>query len=311
MIDPSIAIIIPVYNVEKYLEETLLSVEKQTSMPDEIIIIDDGSTDNSFNILKKFEKLANLKIIRTHNQGLGPARNLGRSISNSEYIYFLDSDDLIKKDLIFKIRSVINDFNKPDMILFSGDTFSEFEHSKKKTNLKFTLTGSFKQDSGLITQLIKKKEALPQAGRYVTKSSLWSENKINYPASIFEDEAVFFPLLALSKNTIVLSEIYFMYRKGRLGSITNSLLGAKHASSYFHVISIFIDFMDKYPYLIKKDLSAWRFRLGRIGLNYISMCIKTKSPINWRTIYLLIFKIKSFVYPYKLLWRFIKGFKLN
>ena len=55
MIDPSIAIIIPVYNVEKYLEETLLSVEKQTSMPNEIIIIDDGSTDNSFKILKNLK----------------------------------------------------------------------------------------------------------------------------------------------------------------------------------------------------------------------------------------------------------------
>lgn len=309
MINPSIAVIIPVYNVEKYLEETLLSVEKQTSMPDEIIIIDDGSTDNSFNILKKFEKLLNLKIIRTHNQGLGPARNLGLSVTKSEYIYFLDSDDLIKKDLIFTIRSVINNFNKPDVILFSGDTFSEFKNSSKTTNLKFTLTGSFTQDSRLITKLIKKNEALPQAGRYVTKSSLWSENKINYPATIFEDEAVFLPLLALSKNTIILSEVYLMYRKDRPDSITNSLLGEKHALSYLYVINILMNFMDEYIDLIKNDKSAWRFRLGRNGLNYISMCIKTKSSIDWRTICKLIFKIKSFFYPFKLLWRIIKNIK--
>lgn len=306
MIDTSISIIIPVYNVENYLKETLLSVENQTSLADEVIIIDDGSTDNSSKILEEYKCLQNYKIIRTNNHGLGPARNLGLKLAKSEYIYFLDSDDLIDKDLINNIKSVLKDFNKPDMILFSGKTFSERKGLIKKTNLKLTINGKFNQQSNLISKLIKNKEALPQAGRYITKNSLWTENKLKYPPIIFEDEAVFLPLLALSKNTVVLSDVYFFYRKDRKGSLTNSLFSKKHALGYFHVINSLINFMTANSELIEKDISAWRYRVGRNGLNYVSMCIKTKSPIDWRIIYKLTIKIKSISFVFKLIWRIIK-----
>ena len=306
MINSSIAIVIPVYNVKKFLNETLLSVKNQLSQPDEVVIIDDGSTDGSSKLLENFNKLRHWKIIRTPNNGLGLTRNYGRSIAQSEYIYFLDADDIIKNNLILKIREIINNYNKPDMILFSGETFSERKLSIKKTNLKLTINGKFNQKSNLISQLIKKKEALPQAGRYITKNSLWTENKLKYPPIIFEDEAVFLPLLALSKNTVVLSNVYFFYRKDRRGSLTNSLFTNKHALSYFHVINSLINFMTANPDLIEKDISAWRYRVGRNGLNYVSMCIKTKSPIDWRIIYKITVKIKSTSFVFKLIWRIIK-----
>ncbi len=306
MINSSIAIVIPVYNVKKFLNETLLSVKNQLSQPDEVVIIDDGSTDGSSKLLENFNKLRHWKIIRTPNNGLGLTRNYGRSIAQSEYIYFLDADDIIKNNLILKIREIIHNYNKPDMILFSGETFSERKLSIKKTNLKLTINGKFNQKSNLISQLIKKKEALPQAGRYITKNSLWTENKLKYPPIIFEDEAVFLPLLALSKNTVVLSNVYFFYRKDRRGSLTNSLFTNKHALSYFHVINSLINFMTANPDLIEKDISAWRYRVGRNGLNYVSMCIKTKSPIDWRIIYKITVKIKSTSFVFKLIWRIIK-----
>ena len=79
----TITIIIPVFNVENVVEETLLSVKNQISSSDEVIIIDDGSTDNSFNIINNFKNLKGWKIIQTSNQGLGLTRNLGRSIAKS------------------------------------------------------------------------------------------------------------------------------------------------------------------------------------------------------------------------------------
>ena len=120
MESPTITIIIPVYNVENYVNETLLSIKNQISQPNEVIVIDDGSTDASFNILDNFRDLQGWKIIQTPNQGLGLTRNFGRSIAKSEYIYFLDSDDIIKDNLIFRMREIIKQYNKPDMILFSG-----------------------------------------------------------------------------------------------------------------------------------------------------------------------------------------------
>ena len=304
----TITIVIPVFNVENFVNETLLSVKKQISQPDEVIVINDGSTDGSSNILNNFTDLHGWKIIHTINQGLGLTRNLGRSIAKSDYIYFLDSDDIIKNDLILRMREIIEEYNKPDMILFSGECFDENGTNKKKPNLKFTLNGQFLYKSKLITKLTKLNETLPQASRYITKVKLWVDNKLNYPEGIAEDEAVFFPLLALSKKTIITPETFYKYRVGRPGSITLSPPNTKHAKDFLNRIIFFMNFMTFKSDLVEINASAWRYRLGRKGLNYISMCLKTKTPISWKTLLVLIYKVKSLGLLIKLFWRVLKHF---
>ena len=305
---PTITIVIPVFNVENVVEETLLSVKNQISPPDEVIIINDGSTDNSFNIINDFKDLHGWKIVQTPNQGLGLTRNFGRSITNSEYIYFLDSDDIIKDDLIVRMNEIILKHNRPDMILFSGESFSHDGKNHKKINLKFTLHGEYLRNNKLITKLVKKKETLPQVSRYLTKVDLWSKNQLNYPEGIAEDEALFFPLLALSEITVVIPEVYYHYRVGRPGSITLSSLNPKHAKDYLNNICSSMKFMTLKYDLIKADLSSWHYRLGRKGLNYISMCLKTKTSIDWALVLILFYRIKSISFPFKLFWRILKHF---
>ena len=304
----TITIIIPVYNVENFVNETLLSVKNQISQPDEVIIINDGSTDGSSNILNNFKHLQGWKIIQTPNQGLGLTRNFGRTIAISEYIYFLDSDDTIEKDLIFRLRSVIEENKNPDMILFSGETFANNSTLSKKMNLRFSVSGRFSSGSVLIKELLNRKEAFPQASRYITKTILWSKNKLDYLNCIYEDEAVFFPLLALSKNIVVIPEVYLNYRVGRVDSLTNKAPTTKHALGYLHAINFIIKFMSNNPELVKANPSAWRYRLGRNGLNYISMCLKTKTSINWVLVLILFYRIKSTSFPFKLFWRVLRHF---
>ena len=304
----TITIIIPVFNVENVVKETLLSVKNQISSSDEVIIIDDGSTDNSFNIINNFKNLQGWKIIQTSNQGLGLTRNLGRSIAKSEYIYFLDSDDIIKDNLIDRMREIIDQYNKPDMILFSGESFDDNHTNNKKPNLKFTLQGEYFHGSKLITKLTKKKEMLPQSSRYITKVKLWSKNKLTYPKGIAEDEAVFFPLLAFSESTVVIPETYYKYRVGRSGSITLGLSKPEHARDFLDRIKFSMEFMIKRYDLIKADLPAWRYRLTRKGLNYFSICLKTNTPIDWVTLLILFYRSKSISFPFKLSWRFLRHF---
>ena len=91
-----VSVIIPVYNVEKYLEEALESVINQTLKDIEIIIINDGSTDRSLEIAKGYAlKDKRIKIIDQKNQGLSVARNRGIENAKGKYIYFMDSDDYI------------------------------------------------------------------------------------------------------------------------------------------------------------------------------------------------------------------------
>lgn len=98
--NPKISVIIPVYNVEKYLEKCLLSILNQTFDSLEIIVINDGSTDGSADILKQFSvKDKRLKVINQTNKGVSAARNKGLSLARGDYVSFIDSDDIISNDM--------------------------------------------------------------------------------------------------------------------------------------------------------------------------------------------------------------------
>ncbi|WP_139856282.1 glycosyltransferase family 2 protein [Aequorivita sinensis] len=97
MTSPLISVIIPVYNVEKYIEKCITSIVKQTYENLEIILINDGSTDNSPNICKKFETLdSRVKFFTQTNQGVSAARNLGLNKATGEWVYFIDADDFLE-----------------------------------------------------------------------------------------------------------------------------------------------------------------------------------------------------------------------
>jgi glycosyltransferase involved in cell wall biosynthesis len=96
---PLVSIIIPAYNAEKYIEETLQSAINQTYKHIEIVVVDDGSTDSTLKIAKKFEG-SFVKIISVQNGGAAKARNIGFRNSKGDYIQFLDADDLMKEDKI-------------------------------------------------------------------------------------------------------------------------------------------------------------------------------------------------------------------
>ncbi|MBS3202812.1 glycosyltransferase [Turicibacter bilis] len=97
---PKVSIIIPVYNVEKYIVQCLDSVINQSLQDIEIIIVDDGSPDRCGEICEEYAKLDNrIKVIHKQNEGLGYARNSGISIASGEYIGFIDSDDFVEKNM--------------------------------------------------------------------------------------------------------------------------------------------------------------------------------------------------------------------
>lgn len=150
-----ISVIIPVYNVERYLRECLDSIINQTHRNLEIICIDDGSPDNSINILKDYSKIDNRIFIKQQqNSGLSKARNEGIKISTGKYLIFVDSDDwlpldaielLYKKikkensDIVIGGRITITNFKRENFIPTGEDinfTFEKYlEYSMKKENL--------------------------------------------------------------------------------------------------------------------------------------------------------------------------------
>lgn len=122
-----VSVIIPNYNYGRYLSEAIDSVLEQTYSNIEIIVVDDGSTDNSIEILAKYE-IKGVKVIQQTNRGVGAARNTGATESKGEYIAFLDADDIWNHTKIEKQLKV-----------FTGDIglvtcgMREFESSSNKT----------------------------------------------------------------------------------------------------------------------------------------------------------------------------------
>lgn len=124
-----ISIITPTYNVQKYIAETINSVIAQTYTNWELIVVDDGSNDNTASIVKKFcEKDNRIKYFYKTNTGVSDTRNFGMSKAKGEYIALLDADDIWEKN---KLQTVIDVFNKKEADWIYSDAIEFYENNKK------------------------------------------------------------------------------------------------------------------------------------------------------------------------------------
>ena len=121
---PKVSVVIPIYNAAEFLEECLDSVLQQSLTDIEVICVDDGSPDNSLEILKKYEKQdARLRIISQPNQGAGAARNNGMANAKGEYLCFLDSDDFFDKDMLKEAYETAHAC-RADVCVYDADLFN-------------------------------------------------------------------------------------------------------------------------------------------------------------------------------------------
>ena len=123
---PLVSIIIPAYNVESYIEETILSVKNQTLSNWELIVVDDGSTDNTYSVIcKAVDSIRqNVTILQQENRGLSAARNAGMEKASGMYIYFLDSDDRLTKNALSVLYTLAKQYEL-DAVFFSATAFAD------------------------------------------------------------------------------------------------------------------------------------------------------------------------------------------
>lgn len=128
MSNPQISVIVPVYNVEKYLYHCIDSILAQTFTDFELLLIDDGSTDSSGKICDEYgEKDSRIRVFHKENGGVSSARNLGLDKANGEWIWFIDSDDYVEQETISSLPSYLQN-NDYDCVIFGY--FTENEHAK-------------------------------------------------------------------------------------------------------------------------------------------------------------------------------------
>lgn len=199
-----ISVIMPVYNAELYLRETLESVKNQTFKNFELIAVNDGSTDSSEKILLEYTNICNIKIINQNNSGVSRARNVGISKSIGAYICFLDADDILSPNYLQSLYDCIYN-NDADMAFCNYITFygrCDFKH-KKDINV-YTL--SEKEASKRFDYLMERGLATSPCNK-IFKKKLLDCYSISFNENVSYGEDLFFNWKAvLASNKVVGTE---------------------------------------------------------------------------------------------------------
>lgn len=124
---PKVSVVVPIYNVEKYLKQCVDSLLNQTLKDIEIILVDDGAKDGSGKIVDEYKnKFTNVKVIHQANGGLGPARNTGIENATGEYIAFVDGDDWVQSNMYEKLYATAQKSNSDIVVSGHCDYKNEF-----------------------------------------------------------------------------------------------------------------------------------------------------------------------------------------
>lgn len=220
-----ISIIVPVYNVEKYLRECLDSIVKQTYKNIEVILVDDGSTDGSGDICEEYARFdERIRIIHQENQGVSIARNNGITAANGEYVMFVDSDDWIEPDYCSIPYKHAKEYGADIVIFRHRDVGGE-----NAVNLEKRTPGILSKDQAvwmvyhlcgaIVWDKLYRKELL---------------DGIRFPASRYYEDCIFIPSVLIKAQCICYTdEILYNYRK-REGSITTKKT-EKYACDFYEM----------------------------------------------------------------------------
>ena len=264
-----LSILIPVYNVEDYVHECLLSVLSQADQRIEIIALDDCSTDNSLAVLTELARQSAVPIkIMQHqkNLGLSAARNSMLNIAQGSYVWFLDSDDLMEADAINQLK-VIVDAHSPDLVMCDFRVLREHQRLKHKLrgeNHRVSFVGEANKllhdPAALFYGLYKKGEL--HAWSKISKRALWNED-LRFPTGRYMEDMVTTPRLALRANSFFYCpQVWVAYRQ-RQGSILATPSAKKIDDSAVGCAGVLELWLQKHPQLSEKIRLAFSHYCAR------------------------------------------------
>ncbi len=215
-----LSVIVPIYNIAKYISKCLDSILKQDFEDMEIICINDGSKDNSLDVLNKYKKLG-VKIIDKENEGSGAARNIGLEKAQGEYVLFIDGDDWLRDNSIKKLIKKADEL-KTDMLIFGGLSY----HNGKGRLGGYSIT---KFPKKYFRGVYSAKDLKSDIFKFPTTT--WTKlyrrdfllkNNIKFQnIRAGQDQLPNFHAFITAERIAVLPENLYCYRKNRLGSTTS------------------------------------------------------------------------------------------
>lgn len=260
---PKFSIIVPVYNVEKYIKKCLDSILNQSFKDYEVIVVNDGTKDNSIELIQDYP----VKIINQKNQGLSAARNKGVKHATGEYIIFVDSDDWIEKDLLKKINESLT--NSPDVVRF------QIKEVYEEGKIVEYNECQFKNKNGVdaFSEIVKY-HFVENAWCYAIKKEYYEQEKFEFKKGTIHEDFGLIPLVIIKAN-IVNSIPYIGYNYlQRQGSIMNS-------NNYEKTLKKVNDMFNHYKYLIseinKTKLNSQIFKSYAANSMILKICVLNKK----------------------------------
>lgn len=242
-----VSVVIPIYNVEEYIEECLVSVLNQTLKNIEIICVNDGTPDNSMEIVERYAKEdERIIIINKENGGLSSARNAGLQAATGEYVYFMDSDDYILNDTLEVLYNEAQE-NNLDTIYFDADSFFETKELEERHQSYITYyhrTGNYcdvVSGQEMLAKMIANNEFRPSACLQMNKRMLLSDNQITFYPGIIHEDNLFTLLVTLDAKKVKHIPQAFYMRRMREDSIMTNINKIRSCEGYFICIKELIE----------------------------------------------------------------------
>ncbi len=236
---PLVSVVIPVYNAEAFVGQTIDSVVGQTLQNIEIICIDDGSTDDSLSVLLQYAKRdPRISVYTQGNSGLSHTRNLGIEKAHGTYIYFLDSDDLIKPSALEELAAQAEQ-EELDLLFFDADSFYESdeletkfssykEYYHRKKGYQGVLNGP-----ALASQMYKNGDYLPSACLYLMRLEFLKNEGVRFVEGIVHEDNAFTFACMMKARRAAHNPLRAYLRRVREGSTMTSKKTMHHAYGYY------------------------------------------------------------------------------
>lgn len=253
----NISIIVPVYNVERYLDACLLSLRGQTCESLEIICIDDGSVDGSSAILKRHaEQDQRIRIISQSNAGVARSRNRGLDAARGEYVLFVDSDDYIRYDACEALLTRARE-TQADVVVFGGKTFPTMHWADASFAGRDIV---YRDDS--IQAVLYEQGARPLMCNKLYRRKLLEQHHVRFKEDLKlgEDHAFQFRVFPLCKTIAFMKDCLYFYR-GRMDSAIGSRKDdhAEKVRLHFDVVRYVVDEWSSCGYLVghEREMAEW------------------------------------------------------
>jgi len=245
--NPLVTVVVPVYNVEKYVKECLDSIINQTYKNLEIICVDDCGQDDSINIVKEIAKTdKRIKVIHhKKNKGLGGARNTGLKNAQGEFIFFVDSDDFIEKDCVEVATNTLLG-TQYNVVFFKTDVL--WENTQQRTPIWYQPYADYKEGDFVINE-DNMCEIPCFSWNKAYRTSFLKDNNIKWQEGvIYEDQDFSYRVFTKSPETYMIDKVLYVYRR-REGSIIS-----ENYSSLKNVEDLYKAAKRIYDYLVENDL---------------------------------------------------------